>query len=41
VIQAGEGQHSGQDCVVEVVGRNGLGDHVTGTVRVSLPEGTL
>ena len=37
VIQAGEGQHS-QDCVVEVVGRCGLGDHVTGTVRVSLPE---
>jgi hypothetical protein len=38
VIQAGEGQHSGQDCVVEVVGRCGLGDHVTGTVRVCLPE---
>ncbi len=40
VIQAGEGQHSGQDCVVEVVGRCGLGDHVTGTVRVCLPGGT-
>ena len=26
-------------CVVEVVGRNSLGDHVTGTVRVHLPEG--
>jgi len=38
VIQAGEGQHSGQDCVIEVVGRCGLGDHVTGTVRVCLPE---
>ena len=40
VIRAGEGQHSGQDCVVEVVGRCGLGDHVTGTVRVCLPGGT-
>jgi len=38
VIQAGEGQHSGQDCVVEIVGRCGLGEHVTGTVRVGLPE---
>jgi len=26
-------------CVVEVVGRNGLGDHVTGSVRVRLPGG--
>jgi acyl dehydratase len=40
VIQAGEGQHSGQDRVIEVVGRCGLGDHVTGTVRVCLPGGT-
>jgi uncharacterized OB-fold protein/acyl dehydratase len=40
VIQAGEGQHSSQDCVVEVVGRCGLGDHVTGMVRVCLPGGT-
>ena len=37
VIRAGEGQHSGQDCVVEVTGRCGLGDHVTGTVRVLIP----
>jgi MaoC like domain len=29
VIQAGE-----QECVVEVVGRCSLGDHVTGTVRI-------
>jgi acyl dehydratase len=25
---------AGQECVVEVVGRCGLGDHVTGTVRI-------
>jgi acyl dehydratase len=28
----------GQECAVEVTGRCGLGDHVTGTVRVCLPE---
>jgi hypothetical protein len=28
----------GHECAVEVVGRCGLGDHVTGTVRVGLPE---
>jgi hypothetical protein len=27
----------GQECVVSVVGRTSLGDHVTGTVRVVLP----
>jgi acyl dehydratase len=27
----------GQECAVEVTGRCGLGDHVTGTVRVCLP----
>jgi hypothetical protein len=27
----------GQETVVEVVGRNSLGDHVSGTVRVVLP----
>jgi 3-oxo-4,17-pregnadiene-20-carboxyl-CoA hydratase beta subunit len=33
VVRAG-----GLECAVEVTGRCGLGDHVTGTVRVSLPE---
>jgi hypothetical protein len=28
----------GHECAVEVVGRCGLGDHVTGTVRIGLPE---
>jgi hypothetical protein len=28
---------NGEETVVEVVGRNSLGDHVTGTVRVVLP----
>jgi acyl dehydratase len=28
----------GQECAVEVTGRCGLGDHVTGTVRVCLPK---
>jgi uncharacterized OB-fold protein/acyl dehydratase len=35
--RAGGGGHAGwagQECVVEVVGRCGLGDHVTGTVRI-------
>jgi hypothetical protein len=27
----------GEETVVEVVGRNSLGDHVSGTVRVVLP----
>ena len=27
----------GDECTVSVVGRNSLGDHVTGTVRVELP----
>jgi hypothetical protein len=27
----------GDECTVEVVGRNSLGDHVTGTVRVVVP----
>ncbi len=27
---------AGGECVVEVVGRNSLGDHLTGTVRVTL-----
>jgi 3-oxo-4,17-pregnadiene-20-carboxyl-CoA hydratase beta subunit len=34
VVRAG-----GLECAVEVTGRCGLGDHVTGTVRVSLPGG--
>jgi hypothetical protein len=29
---------TGRECTVSVVGRNQLGDHVTGTVRVELPE---
>src|SRR6266700_4209222 len=29
----------GLECAVEVVGLCGLGDHVTGTVRVGLPGG--
>jgi hypothetical protein len=29
----------GDEYAVEVVGRNSLGDHVTGSVRVHLPEG--
>ena len=33
VVAAGDGEHT-----VEVVGRNSLGNHVTGTVRVSLKE---
>jgi len=37
--QAGSGGDAGasRDCLVEVVGRCGLGDHVTGTVQVCLP----
>ena len=38
VIQAGGGERS-QECMVEVVGRCALGDHVTGTVRVCVPGG--
>jgi acyl dehydratase len=43
VVPAGEGEQAaggeqagwaGQECVVEVVGRCSLGDHVTGTVRI-------
>jgi hypothetical protein len=26
------------ECTVEVVGRVSVGDHVTGTVRITLPE---
>jgi MaoC like domain len=29
---------SGDECTVSVVGRSGLGNHVTGTVRIRLPE---
>jgi hypothetical protein len=32
VVEIADGVH-----VVDVVGRNGLGNHVTGTVRVRLP----
>ena len=39
VVQAGAGERS-QECVVEVVGRCALGDHVTGTVRICLAGGT-
>jgi len=28
---------AGDECTVEVVGRNSLGDHVTGTVQVGVP----
>ena len=40
--EPGGGGHagwSGQECVVEVVGRCSLGDHVTGTVRIG-PSGS-
>jgi hypothetical protein len=30
-------EHNGSEYVVEVAGRNSLGDHVTGTVRIELP----
>lgn len=30
-------EREGRECVVSVVGRSSLGDHVTGTVRVVLP----
>jgi hypothetical protein len=29
----------GADVAVEIRGANSLGDHVTGTVRLSLPDG--
>jgi hypothetical protein len=29
---------AGAECVIEVVGRNSLGDHVTGTVHIEVPE---
>jgi hypothetical protein len=29
--------HEGNEFVVEVAGRNSLGDHVTGTVRIEVP----
>ncbi|WP_414638943.1 MaoC family dehydratase [Actinophytocola sp.] len=29
--------HEGREYVVEVAGRNSLGDHVTGTVRIEVP----
>ena len=32
-------ERDGDEYAVEVVGRNSLGDHVTGSVRVHLPEG--
>jgi hypothetical protein len=32
---------AGGECAIEVVGRNSLGDHVTGTVRVNLSGGEL
>jgi hypothetical protein len=28
---------AGAECVIEVTGRNSLGDHVTGTVQIELP----
>ncbi len=31
---SGRGEWQGQECVVEVTGRCGLGDHVTGTVHI-------
>jgi uncharacterized protein len=31
-------ERSGDECTVEVVGRNSLGDHVTGTVQVWVPS---
>jgi hypothetical protein len=31
---SGRGEWRGQECVVEVTGRCGLGDHVTGTVHI-------
>jgi len=36
---AGPAGWGGQECVVEVVGRCSLGDHVTGTVRIGPPGG--
>ena len=36
-VTAARPQEAGGDVEVEVVGRNRLGDHVTGTVTVSLP----
>ncbi len=30
-------ERTNDECVVEVVGRNSLGDHLTGTVRVAVP----
>jgi hypothetical protein len=29
---------AGAECVIEVLGRNSLGDHVTGTVHIEVPE---
>jgi hypothetical protein len=29
---------AGAECVIEVVGRNSLGDHVTGTVHLEVPQ---
>jgi 3-oxo-4,17-pregnadiene-20-carboxyl-CoA hydratase beta subunit len=40
VVEDAAGQRAGPaagECVVEVVGRCSLGDHVTGTVRIGLP----
>jgi hypothetical protein len=31
---SGRGEWRGQECVVEVIGRCSLGDHVTGTVHI-------
>jgi hypothetical protein len=32
---------AGGECLIEVIGRNSLGDHVTGTVRVHLPGSSV
>ena len=37
LVFTGTARPDGEDTVVDVVGRCGLGDHVTGTVRVRLP----
>lgn len=37
LVFSGTAKPDGRDTVVEVVGRCSLGDHVTGTVRVTLP----
>ena len=37
LVFSGTAKPDGRDTVVEVVGRCSLGDHVTGTVRVTMP----